>query len=119
MLAERLILTITSIAGTVGAAVAAKLAEAQGLSVGLTAGISLLTGTATAAGAFAATRVSVRHAHHRITEETDNRKEAVAELKADVTRGFDRMEASMERNTRQLIDALHRPADARTRAGDH
>lgn len=76
-------------------------------------GWSLLGGVAGAGVAWGTLKGRVASAHKRISEtnqalltEKNDREAAVRDLKADVNRGFDNIERSIDRNTKVMLAAL-------------
>jgi hypothetical protein len=108
VIAEKIVGLITA---AVAAASGAAVAESSGLSLGLTIVISLVSGGVMGGAAYGAMHTGLRATNHRVSDEVDNRKEAIADLKADVNLGFERIEKTMERQTQQLIAAFKSGGD--------
>lgn len=115
MLPEKVMAAVSGVVAGIAAAVGA---EENGISLGVSVVISLVTSALVGGSLYGALRSSLTGAHRRISDEEQDRKAAVAELKADMNRGFDRLERTTEQQTTQIIAALRRPADARTRMED-
>lgn len=66
------------------------------------------TGLLCAAMTYGVLTNRVKTAHDRIDAEKLDRVAAIADLKADVNRGFERIDTALERQTATVLDALSR-----------
>ncbi|MDP1859696.1 MAG: hypothetical protein Q8K82_13555, partial [Gemmatimonadaceae bacterium] len=80
-----------------------------------TIGWSLVAGAVGAGVAWGAMRGSISSAHKRITEaetrivgEKNDREKSVAELKADMIRGFGEIKTDLREQTRTVLEAIDR-----------
>ena len=69
---------------------------------------SAIAGIAGAGVTYGVLTSKVNAAHARISAEKADREMAVSELKADVIRGFDRIDRSLADQTRTVLEAIKR-----------
>ena len=101
-----MIRALTALAGVVAAGTTAAVEVAASAPPSSAFAWSALAGIAGAGVTYGVLTNKVNAAHARITAEKQDRIQAVAELKADVNRGFDAIRDDLRDQTRTVIEAL-------------
>ena len=115
MVRPMMIRLLTTSAGILAAGATAALEVATAAPPPIAFAWSAIAGIAGAGVTYGVLTAKVNNAHARITAEKEDRVQAVAELKADVNRGFDEIKTDLREQTRTVLDALQerrsRPRD--------
>lgn len=98
----------TALGGVIAAFTTAGAEVAAGSPPAAAFGWSMLAGIAGAGVTYGVTTAKVNSAHAKIAAEKADRIAAIADLKGDVNRGFDRMEEQLRDQTRTVMEALSR-----------